>query len=123
MFLGILDFKFFKHPEYFDGPEEDLILWAELYSPESLLFVYWKCQRNIQNFRHFSVRWCNISQNCFNRDGWTVCWCSINPYYQAISKKETTLKIDIDNLSVRSLTISLFPNENEEFYNTTFKKV
>ena len=40
MFLGILDFNFFKHPEYLDGSEEDLILWAELYSPESLLFVY-----------------------------------------------------------------------------------
>ena len=47
-------------------------------------------------------------------------------HYQALSKKDTTWKIDVDNLSVRSLQGLLllfldkcddFANKNEEFYN------
>ena len=53
-------------------------------------------------------------------------------HYQTLSKKDTTWKIDVNNLSVRSLQglLSLFldkrddfVNKNEEFYNPSIKKI
>ena len=53
-------------------------------------------------------------------------------HYQTLSKKDTTWKIDVNNLSVRSLQglLLLFPdkrddfaNKNEEFYNPSIKKI
>ena len=52
-------------------------------------------------------------------------------HYQTLSKKDTTWKIDVNNLSVRSLQGLLllfldkrddFANKNEEFYNSNIKK-
>ena len=52
-------------------------------------------------------------------------------HYQTLSKKDTTWKIDVNNLSVRSLQGLLllfldkrddFTNKNEEFYNPSIKK-
>ena len=53
-------------------------------------------------------------------------------HYQTLSKKDTTWKIDADNLSVWSLQGLLllflnerdgFANKNEEFYNSSIKKI
>ena len=53
-------------------------------------------------------------------------------HYQTLSKKDTTWKIDVNNLSVRSLQGLLllfldkrddFANKNEEFYNPSIKKI
>ena len=53
-------------------------------------------------------------------------------HYQTLSKKDTTWKIDVNNLSARSLQGLLllfldkrddFSNKNEEFYNPNIKKV
>ena len=53
-------------------------------------------------------------------------------HYQTLSKMDTTWKIDINNLSVRSLQGLLllfldkrddFANKNEEFYNPSIKKI
>ena len=53
-------------------------------------------------------------------------------HHQALSKKDTTWKIDVDNLSVRSLQDLLllflgkrddFANKNEEFYNPSINKI
>ena len=53
-------------------------------------------------------------------------------HYQTLSKKDTTWKIDVNNLSVRSLQglLLLFPdkrddfaNKDEEFYNPSIKKI
>ena len=53
-------------------------------------------------------------------------------HYQALSKSNTTWKIDVNNLSVRSLQRLLllfldkrddFANKNEEFYNPSIKKI
>ena len=53
-------------------------------------------------------------------------------HYQTLSKKDTTWKIDVDNLSVWSLQGLLllflnerdgFANKNEEFYNSSIKKI
>ena len=53
-------------------------------------------------------------------------------HYQILSKKDTTSKIDVNNLSVRSLQGLLllfldkrddFANKNEEFYNPSIKKI
>ena len=52
-------------------------------------------------------------------------------YYQTLSKKDTTWKIDVNNLSVRSLQdlLLLFLDKhedflkNEEFYNPSIKKI
>ena len=53
-------------------------------------------------------------------------------HYQALLKKDTTWKIDVNNLSVRSLQGLLFlyldkrdgfANKNEEFYNPSIKKI
>ena len=55
----------------------------------------------------------------------------ISIHYQTLSKKYTTWKIDLSNLSVRSLPGLLllfleksdeFTNKNEEFYNSSIKK-
>ena len=56
----------------------------------------------------------------------------ISVHYQTLSKKDTTWKIDVNNLSVRSLQGLLllfldkrddFANKNEEFYNLSVKKI
>ena len=53
-------------------------------------------------------------------------------HYESLSKKDTVWKIDVNNLSVRSLQGLLqlflgkrndFANKNEEFYNPSIKKV
>ena len=53
-------------------------------------------------------------------------------HYQTLSKKDTTWKIDVNNLSVWSLQGLLllfldksgdFANKNEEFYNPSIKKI
>ena len=53
-------------------------------------------------------------------------------HYQTLSKKSTTWKIDVNNLSARSLQELLlllldkrdgFANNNDEFYNPTIKKI
>ena len=53
-------------------------------------------------------------------------------HYQTLSKKDTNWKIDVNNLSVRSLQGLLllfvdkrddFANKNEEFYNPSIKKI
>ena len=53
-------------------------------------------------------------------------------HYQTLSKKNTTCKIDVNNLSYRSLQGLLllffdkrddFANKNEEFYNQSMKKI
>ena len=53
-------------------------------------------------------------------------------HHQTLSKKGTTWKIDVDNLSIRSLQGLLllfldkrddFANKNEEFYNPSMKKI
>ena len=53
-------------------------------------------------------------------------------HYQTLSKKDTTWKIDVNNLSVRSLQGLLllfldkrddFANKNEDFYNPSIKKI
>ena len=53
-------------------------------------------------------------------------------HYQTLSKKDTTWKIDVNNLSVRSLQGLLllfldkrddFANKNEKFYNPSIKKI
>ena len=53
-------------------------------------------------------------------------------HYQTLSKKDTTWKIDVNNLSVHSLQGLLllfldkrddFANKNEEFYNSSIKKI
>ena len=53
-------------------------------------------------------------------------------HYQTLSRKDTTWKIDVNNLSVRSLQgfLLLFPNKrddfankNEEFYHLSIKKI
>ena len=53
-------------------------------------------------------------------------------HYQTLSKKDTTWKIDVNNLSVHSLQGLLllfldkrddFVNKNEEFYNSSIKKI
>ena len=53
-------------------------------------------------------------------------------HYQTLSKKDTTWKIDVNNLSFRSLQGLLllfldkrddFANKNEEFYNPSIKKI
>ena len=50
-------------------------------------------------------------------------------HYQTLSRNDTTWKIDLNNLSVRSLQGLLldkrddFGNKNEEFYNPSIKKI
>ena len=65
--------------------------------------------------------------------GTSILYTKVTPiHYQTLSEKDATWKIDVNNLSVRSLHGLLllflhkrddFANKNEEFYNPSIKKI
>ena len=78
----------------------------------------------------------NFRRTICHKHRWNVCWNNIDPIHQGniepLPDTETTWKIDVNNLSVRSLPGLLllfldkldgFANKNEEFYNPRIKKI
>ena len=134
-----LDFNFFKHPVYQHGLKEDLIVRLELNSSEKVIL----CTGDTSATNKLS----DISLECdaiFDKPyattmGEMYTGTTSIPYtkvtsihYQNLSKKDTTWKTDVNNLTVRSLQGLLilfldkrdgFANKDEEFYSPSNKKI
>ena len=134
-----LDFDFFKHPVYPYGLKEDLIVRLELNSSEKLIL----CTRDTlatYKLSDISLEYDAIFDEPYaTAIGEMYTGTTSIPYtkvtsihYQTLSKRYTTWKSDVNNLSVRSLQGLLllfldksddFPYKNEEFYNPSIKKI
>ena len=134
-----LDLKFFKHPVYPYGLKEDLIVRVELNSSEKVILCTGETNAKYK-LPDISLEYDAIFDETYatNIDEMYAATTSI-PYikvisihYQTLSKKDTTWKIDVNNISVCSLQGLLllfrdkrddFVNKNEEFYNPSIKNI
>ena len=133
-----LDFDLFKHPVYPYGLKEDLIVRLELNSSEKVILctgdtsaTYKLSDISLEYDAIFDQLYAtSISEMYTGRT--SIPYTKVTSiHYQTLSKKDTTWKIDVNNLSVRSLQGLLllfldkrddFANKNEEFYNPSIKK-
>ena len=133
-----LDFDLFKHPVYPYGLKEDLIVRLELNSSEKAI-LYTGDTSGTYNLSGILLEYDAIFDELYATSiGEMYTRTTSIPYtkvtsihYQTLCKKDTTWKIDENNLSVRSLQGLLllflnkrddFANKNEEFYNPSIKK-
>ena len=134
-----LDFDFFKHPVYPYGLKEDLIVRPESNSSEKLIL----CSRDTSATCKLSdilLEYDAIFDEPYATSKGEMYTGTISiPYtkvtsihYQTLSKKDTIWKIDVNNLSLRSLQGLLllfldkcdgFANKNEECYNLSIKRI
>ena len=137
-----LDFDFFKHPVYPYGLKEDLIVSLELNSSEKVILCTGDTSATYK-LSDISLGYdATFDGQIFDdatKIGEMYNGTTSIPYtkvtsthYQTMSKKDTTWKIDVNNLSVCSLQCLLllffdkrddFANKNEEFYNPSIKKI
>ena len=136
-----LDFDFFKHPMYPYGLKEDLTVRLELNSSEKAILctgdnsaTYKLSDMSLEYDAIFDEPYATtIGEMYGGTNGTSIPYTNVTSiHYQALSKKDTTWKIDVNNLSVRSLQGLLllfldkrddFANKNEEFYNRSIKKI
>ena len=139
MFAISLDFDFFKRPVYPYGLKEDLTVRLELNSSEKVTLCTGDTSA-VYKLSDISLEYDVIFDEPYAT---TICelyaGATSIPYtkvtlirYQTLSKKDTTWKVDVNNLSARSLQGLLllfldkrddFANKNEEFYNTSIKTI
>ena len=135
-FAILLDFDFFKHPH---GLKEDLIVKLELNYSEKVNL----CTRDTSakyKLLDISLEYDAIFGEPYATSiGEMYTGTTLIPYtkatsihYQTLSEKDTTWKVDMNNLSLRLLQDLLllfldkgddFTNKNEEFYNQGIKKI
>ena len=133
-----LDFDFFKYPTYPYGLREDLIARLELNSAEKILLAngdtaatYKISDIALEHDAIFDLDYAAMFENLYSET--SIPYTKVTAiHHQALSKKNENWKIDINNLSVRSLQGLLllfvdkqsdFANENEKFYNPSIKKI
>ena len=133
-----LDFDFFKHPTYPYGLREDLIAKLELNSAKKILLASgdtaatYKISDIASEYDViFDLEYAAMFENLYSET--SIPYTKVTAvHHQALSKKNENWKIDINNLSVRSLQglLLLFvdkqndvANENEKFYNPSIKKI
>ena len=133
-----LDFDFFKHPVYPYELKEDLIVRLELNSSEKAILCTGDTS-GTYNFSSILLEYDAIFDEPYATSiGEMYTRTTPIPYtkvtsihYQTLCKKDTIWKIDVNNLSGRSLQDLLllflnkrdgFVNKNEEFYNPSIKK-
>ena len=133
-----LDFDLFKHPTYPYGLREDLIARLELNSAEKILLAsgdtaatYKISDIALEYDAIFDLNYAAMFENLYSET--SIPYTKVTAvHHQALSKKSENWKIDINNLSVRSLQGLLllfvdkqsdFANENEKFYNPSIKKI
>ena len=128
-----LDFDFFKHPVYPYGLKEDLIVRLELNSSEKVILctgdtsaTYKLSDISLEYDAIFDEPYATTIGEMYTGTTSIPYTKVTSIHYQTLSKKHTTWKIDVNNLSVRSLQGLLllfldkcddFANKNEEFYN------
>ena len=134
-----LDFDFFKHPVYPYGLKEDFIVRLELNSSEKVILCTGDTSAT-SKLLDISLEYDAILDEPYTtRIGEMYSRTTSIPYTkvtlihcQTLSKKDTSWKIDVNNLSVRLLQRLLlvfldkrdgFANKNEEFYNPSIKKI
>ena len=137
-FLIPLDFDFFKHPTYPYGLHEDLTARLELNSAEKILLAsgdkaatYKISDIALEYDAIFDLEYATMFENLYRRT--SIPYTKVTEvHHNTLSKKNENWKIDINNLSVRSLQGLLilfvdkqkdFANENENFYNPSIKKI
>ena len=134
-----LDFDFFKHPLYSYGLKEDLIVRLELNSSEKVILCsgdsaakYKLSDISLEYDAIFDESYATTIGELYARTKSIPYTKATSIHYQTLSKEDTTWKIDVNNLSVRSLQGLLllfldkpndFANKNVEFYNTSIKKI
>ena len=134
-----LDFDFFKHPVYPYGLKEDLIVRLELNSSEKVILctgdtsaTYKLSDISLEYDAIFDEPYASSIGEMYSGTTSIPYTKVTSIHYQTLSKKHTTWKIDVNNLSVWSLQGLLllfldkrgdFPNKNEEFYNPSIKKI
>ena len=133
-----LDFDFFKHPTYAYGLREDLIARLELNSAEKILLAscdtaatYKISDIALEYDAIFDLNYAAMFENLYSET--LIPYTKVTAvHHQALLKKYENWKIDINNLSVRSLQGLLllfvdkqndFANEKEKFYNPSIKKI
>ena len=133
-----LDFDFFSHPVYPYRLKEKLIVRLESSSVENVILctgdanVKYKLLDTLLEYDAiFDEPYAKSIGEMFA--GTSILYTKVTSiHYQTLSKKKTTWKIDVNNLSVRSLQSLLllfvdkrddFANKNEEFYNPSIKKI
>ena len=133
-----LDFDFFKHPVYPYGLK-DLIVRLELNSSEKVILctgdtnaTYKPSDILLEYDAIFDEPYATGIGEMYNRTTPIPYTKVTSIHYQTLSKKHTTWKIYVNNLSVQSsqglLLLFLdkrddFYNKNEEFYNSSIKKI
>ena len=134
-----LDFDFFKHPVYPYGLRQDLIVRLELNSTEKVILCTGDTSATYKLSDILLGYDTNFDEPYATSIGEMYAGTTPIPYtkvtsihYQTLSKEDTTWKIDVNNLSFRSLQGLLllfldkrddFGNKNEEFYNPSIKEI
>ena len=133
-----IDFDFFKHPAYPYGLKERLVVRFELNSTEKVILctgdinaIYKISDISLEYDAVFDEPYAITISEMYT--GTSISYTKVTLiHYQTLSKKDTTWKIDVNNLPVRSLQGLLllfvdkcngFANKNEEFYNLSIKKI
>ena len=139
-FAILLDFDIFRHPVYPYGLKENLIVRPELNSSEKVFYALEILQQATYKLSDILLEYDTIFDKAYVTSlgeiytGTTsILYTKVTSiHYQTLSKKDTTWKIDVNNLSVRSMQGLLllfldkrddFANKNEEFYNPSIKKI
>ena len=132
-----LHFDFFKHPVDPYGLKEDLMVRLELNSSEKVILctgdtnaTYKLSNTSLEYNAIFDEPYATVISEMYTGTT-SIPYTKVTSIYcQTLSKKDTTWKIDVNNLSVRSLQGLLllfldkrddFANKNEEFYNPSIK--
>ena len=134
-----LDFNFLKHPVYPYGLKEDLTVRLELNSSEKVILCtgdassMYKLSNTFLEYDAIFDKPYAITIGELYTGTTSISYTKgTSIHYQTLSKKDTTRKIDVNNLSVRLLQglLLLFldkrndlANKNEQFYNPSIKKI
>ena len=138
-FAILLDFGFFKHLLYLYGLKEDLIVRLEFNSSEKIILctgdtnaTYQLSDILLEYDATFNEPYATSICEMYTRTTSILYTKVTSIHYQTLSKIDTTWKIDVNNISARSLQGLLllfldkrddFANKNEEFYNPSIKKL
>ena len=123
-----LDFDFFKHPVYSYGLKELLIVRIELNSAEKVILctgdtdaTYELSGISLEYDAIFNEPYATaIGEMYGGTNGTSIAYTKVTSiHYQTLSKKDTTWKIDVNNLSIRSLQglLLLFLDKRVDFAN------
>ena len=138
-FSVLLDFDFFKHPAYPMRLKDDLIVRLELNSAEKVILctgdtnaTYKLSDISLEYDAIFDKPYATTIGEMYTGTTSIPYTKVTSIHYQTLSKKDTTWKIDVNNLSICSLQGLLllfldkcddFANKNENFYNPSIKKI